>query len=106
MYKNIPNSWVDAFLTAMKLDLFKSRYENIEQTNRYMYGSAEVIGLMLCKIMSLPIESYASARLLGRAMQYCNMIRDIAEDCQLGRQYIPDTALRQFGIEKLFRRRH
>lgn len=103
IYRNIPVRWVDAFLAAMKLDLFKARYESIEQTNTYMYGSAEVIGLMLCKIMSLPVASYDSARLLGRAMQYCNMIRDIDEDCQLGRQYIPDSSLRKFGLKTLSR---
>lgn len=81
--------WVDAFLYSMELDLKKSCYDTLEQTLEYIYGSAEVIGLFMCKILDLPSEAHDAARMQGRAMQYINFIRDIDEDNFLGRRYLP-----------------
>jgi 15-cis-phytoene synthase len=66
-----------------------------------MYGSAEVIGLMMAKILGLPQASFHAARLLGRAMQYINFIRDIQEDIDLCRVYLPQDQLEKFGIRSL-----
>ncbi len=82
-------AWVDAFLRAMEMDLKKQSYDTIEETCEYMYGSAEVIGLMMATIMGLHADSLHYARLLGRSMQYINFIRDIDEDFSLGRRYLP-----------------
>lgn len=46
--------WVDAFVNSMSLDTWKSSYRSIEELDEYLYGSAEVIGLMMAKIMDLP----------------------------------------------------
>jgi phytoene synthase len=73
----------------------------MKETLEYIYGSAEVIGLMMGKIMNLSEESFRCAKYLGRAMQYINFIRDIAEDVKLNRVYFPQTDLKKFGIEKL-----
>ena len=78
--KSFQSSWVDAFFKSMEMDLIKKRYETIEETLSYIYGSAEVIGLMMAKILDLDPQSYPFARYLGRAMQYINFIRDIDED--------------------------
>lgn len=88
-------AWTEAFLGAMEADLDKSTYHSIEETKTYMYGSAEVIGLYMSRIMSLDPESYPHAQSLGRAMQYINFIRDVNEDQELGRTYLPlvDTEL-------------
>ncbi len=80
--------WVDAFLTAMELDLYKKVYRTEQELEHYMYGSAEVIGCMLCAIFGTPASLYPAARMLGRTMQYANFLRDIAEDKQLGRSYL------------------
>lgn len=87
--------WAEAFLYSMELDLIKSCYHSLEETLEYIYGSAEVIGLFMARLMDLPAEAEYPARMLGRAMQYINFIRDIAEDNALGRRYLPltDTAL-------------
>ncbi|MFQ3550364.1 MAG: squalene/phytoene synthase family protein, partial [Armatimonadota bacterium] len=74
---NIPNDWVDSFLESMEQDLYKIEYKNIAETQAYMYGSAEVVGLMMARVMALPDESFEYARLLGRAFQYLNIIRDV-----------------------------
>ena len=82
-------AWTKAFLDSMEADLSKKNYNTLEETLGYIYGSAEVIGLFMARIMDLPPESHHSAALLGRAMQYINFIRDIAEDASLGRRYLP-----------------
>jgi phytoene synthase len=82
-------AWTKAFLDSMEADLSKQNYDTIEEALAYVYGSAEVIGLFMARIMDLPEESYPAAAMLGRAMQYINFIRDIAEDTSLGRRYLP-----------------
>lgn len=93
--KGFDPAWTEAFLKSMEQDLFKQEYNTLEETLEYIYGSAEVIGLFMARIMDLPEESHHAARMLGRAMQYINFIRDIKEDVELGRRYLPltDTAL-------------
>jgi len=99
--KKFDENWVQAFFEAMEMDLKRSSYRNIEETKKYMYGSAEVVGLMMASIMELPKESFECARYLGRAMQYINFIRDISEDLALGRQYLPQSDLHKCGLESL-----
>ena len=81
--------WEEAFLDAMEADLTVREYDSLEATLGYVYGSAEVIGLFMARLMELPPESYPAARSLGRAMQYVNFVRDFAEDRALGRRYLP-----------------
>ncbi len=83
------DAWTDAFLDSMEADLSKPRYETLEETLGYIYGSAEAIGLFMAAIMGLGPEAGAAAAALGRSMQYINFIRDIAEDNGLGRTYLP-----------------
>jgi phytoene synthase len=99
--KQFEQEWVDAFLKSMDMDINKTKYETIKETLEYIYGSAEVIGLMMAKIMDLPGKSYYYAKMLARAMQYINFIRDIAEDVKLGRIYFPSEDLRKHDILKL-----
>jgi phytoene synthase len=73
----------------MEADLSVKTYDVLEDTLRYIHGSAEVIGYFMARIMELPDAALPSAALLGRAMQYINFIRDIAEDAGLGRRYLP-----------------
>jgi phytoene synthase len=82
-------AWTEAFLSAMESDLHKHYYASEAETLRYVYGSAEVIGLFMSRIMGLPADAEEPARLLGRAMQYINFIRDVNEDRKLGRRYLP-----------------
>lgn len=99
-YKFDP-SWVPAFLEAMKADISAKPRQTIDSSLEYVYGSAEVIGLMMAKIMNLPDEAFRAAKLQGRAMQWINFVRDIAEDNELGRQYIPAADLKKFGLKDL-----
>jgi len=94
-------AWTEAFLGSMEKDLFKKEYNSLQETLEYIYGSAEVIGLYMSKILRLPPEAQHAARMLGRAMQYINFIRDIKEDLELGRRYLPltDTSLSSLEYE-------
>ncbi|MGP6220825.1 phytoene/squalene synthase family protein [Caldiplasma sukawensis] len=99
--KKFEITWIIKFLDSMEMDIYKKKYDTINETIDYMYGSAEVIGLMMSKIMGLDFRAFPSARMLGRTMQYINFIRDILEDISLGRQYIPTNDLNEFGLENL-----
>ena len=99
--KNFKEEWVTAFLHSMEMDLSISRYKTIEDLKEYLYGSAEVVGLMMAKILSLPTKAYPAARYLGRAMQFINFIRDIDEDIMLGRTYFPQVDLENFNLSSL-----
>jgi phytoene synthase len=82
-------AWTEAFLESMAADLTKRLYRTEAETLAYIYGSAEVIGLFMAKIMRLPAAAQPAAQMLGRAMQYINFIRDAAEDARMGRRYLP-----------------
>ena len=101
--KKFSNKWTAAFLSSMESDLHVSEYGTMAELDTYLYGSAEVIGLFMARILNLPDQTFPQARLLGRAMQFVNFIRDIAEDLSFGRTYIPQEDLRQFGLPSLTR---
>lgn len=97
----IQKLWVDAFLDSMEHDLTKKIYQTLAETERYIYGSAEVIGLMMATLMQLPTTTFRFAALQGKAMQYLNFTRDIDEDNSLGRQYLPVVEMKKFGLSGL-----
>lgn len=101
--KGFEARWVEAFFRSMELDLQKKSYETLEETVEYMYGSAEVIGLMISRLLDLPPAATEAARALGRAMQYINFIRDLQEDLLLGRTYLPRKELVRHGLQSLRR---
>lgn len=99
--KDFKREWVEAFLDSMEMDLHKSEYSDLDETLDYIHGSAEVIGLMMCRVLDLNEEAFHSAKMMGRAMQFCNFIRDIEEDNSLGRQYMPTEELEKHGLNDL-----
>lgn len=94
-------SWVEAFFDSMRSDFSPQTYQTMDDTLKYIYGSAEVIGLMMARILKLDKKADDNASMLGRAMQYANFIRDIKEDNQLARLYFPQTELKQYGLNSL-----
>jgi phytoene synthase len=99
--KRFDGGWVEAFLRSMEMDLHHQAYQTMSELDTYLYGSAEVIGLMMARIMDLPDSSHYYARYLGKAMQYINFIRDIKEDNSLGRLYFPQEELAKYGLPDL-----
>ncbi len=98
---NFEKDWVEAFLDSMAMDLEKQEYDTMDETLKYIHGSAEVIGLMMANILELPEESHESAAMLGRAMQYCNFLRDVEEDYELGRRYLPEDEMEKYNLDTL-----
>jgi phytoene synthase len=104
--KSFDPSWTTAFLHSMELDLKKHNYDTLEETLEYIYGSAEVIGLYMARILELAPEADRPAERLGRSMQYINFIRDIDEDRGLGRRYLPLAGTPLTSLEPEHVRRH
>jgi phytoene synthase len=100
---NFEMAWIESFLDAMQSDLTHKPYQTVGDTQHYVYGSGEVIGLMMAKIMGLKPEAAEAARLQGRALQFMNFIRDVQEDNDLGRSYFPANELKQFNLPNLTR---
>lgn len=99
--RNFDPRWVEAFLKSMEMDLTKKTYANLAEIEEYIYGSAEVIGSMMALILKLDIKALEYARLQGKAMQYINFLRDIAEDQTFGRTYLPREQLLKCGLTSL-----
>jgi 15-cis-phytoene synthase len=98
---NIPRSHVEAFLESMRMDITVTGYPTYADLERYMYGSASVIGLQMLPILEpLVPEAAARARALGEAFQMSNFIRDVGEDLRRGRVYLPQEDLDAFGVTR------
>lgn len=97
---NIDKSLVDAFMKSMRLDLHKTEYLTEEEYKAYIYGSADVVGLMCLKVFVKGDDSKyenlkETAMSLGSAFQKVNFLRDLKADFEgLNRTYFPNTDLR------------
>ncbi|MFI6758426.1 phytoene/squalene synthase family protein [Micromonospora sp. NPDC050417] len=91
-----------SFLRSMAMDLTVTSYPSYDDLLDYMEGSAAVIGTMMLPILGSPdpIAAREPARQLGLAFQLTNFIRDVAEDLDRGRTYLPDEDLATFGVSR------
>ena len=98
---HIPRAHVEAFLESMRMDITITGYPTYADLERYMYGSASVIGLQMLPILE-PVtpEAVPRARALGEAFQMSNFIRDVGEDLRRGRVYLPQEDLDLFGVTR------
>jgi phytoene synthase len=101
------------FLAAMSSDLHVDSYADLAALDRYMWGSASVIGLQVLPVLGTApgvarkeAEPYAIA--LGEAFQLTNFLRDVAEDIDRGRVYLPADLMAAHGVtrEQLAQKRH
>lgn len=90
----------DSFLRSMAMDLTVTRYPTYDDLLEYMEGSAAVIGTMMLPILGADDVAAARepARQLGFAFQLTNFIRDVSEDLDRGRVYLPEADLARFGL--------
>ena len=97
----IDREFIDAFMQSMRWDLSKKVYKTDEEYKRYIYGSADVVGLMCLRVFvkgdqELFKELKSSAMALGSAFQKVNFLRDLKNDfVQLERSYFPGVDLQQ-----------
>lgn len=103
---SIPLNLVDSFLHSMKLDLDKQVYKSEAELREYIYGSADVVGLMCLHIfVNGDKKEYDNlllpAKRLGSAFQKVNFLRDLKADYEyLGRAYFPDFSIETFNEAK------
>jgi len=98
--RSIEPECFDRFFNAMAMDLTTSSYQTWEDLRDYMEGSAAVIGEMMLPVLE-PISDAAKppARSLGLAFQLTNFLRDVGEDLDRGRIYLPQDDLRLFDVD-------
>jgi phytoene synthase len=102
---NIPITYFEAFLHSMTMDLTITEYHSYEDLYEYVYGSAAVIGLQMVAIMGTTstasiTEVNVAAEKLGIAFQLANFIRDVGEDLDRGRVYLPVSELQAHGVTR------
>lgn len=94
---NIPRHYFNELIEGVCMDTVQTRYENIYELENYCYKVASVVGLIMTEIFgyshkaALPYAVY-----LGKAMQLTNILRDIREDFEMGRVYLPLDELKSF----------
>ncbi len=90
----IPRTYVDELVAGMTMDVERVRYRTRDELLLYAYRVAGVVGLLLCHVMGLrDARALPRAAHLGIAMQLTNICRDVAEDLDDGRSYLPVAVL-------------
>lgn len=98
---SIPYEHFEAFLHSMTMDLTVQEYQSYEDLVEYVYGSAAVIGLEMVPVLGVLEEgAYECAKKLGIAFQLANFIRDVGEDLDRGRIYLPIAELAEHGVTR------
>ncbi|MGY1434646.1 phytoene/squalene synthase family protein [Streptomyces reniochalinae] len=91
------------FMASMRSDLTVTRYPTYADLHRYMHGSAAVIGLQMLPVLGTVVpreEAAPHAAALGVAFQLTNFLRDVGEDLDRGRVYLPEDLLGSFGVDR------
>lgn len=98
----IPKDYPLALLSGLEMDVRGELYPSLDALLVYAYRVAGVVGLMMCHILGVSDRrALPHAAHLGMAMQLTNICRDVAEDWNLGRLYIPEDYLRDAGYRGL-----
>ncbi|MFD3464305.1 phytoene/squalene synthase family protein [Nocardia fluminea] len=116
---DIAHTHIWTFLDAMRMDIpgtatHRTRYATMSELREYMHGSAAAIGLQLLPVLGTVVPVTAAepaAAALGEAFQLTNFLRDVAEDLDRDRIYLPTDELAAFGVDEAHlrdchRRRH
>ncbi len=97
----IPKAYFDELITGCEMDLLQRRYQTFDELYQYCYRVAAVVGLICIEIFT-----YRSPRTreyainLGLALQLTNILRDLKEDAERGRIYLPQEDLEHFGYSE------
>lgn len=90
-----------AMIDGMLMDIAQHHYASFEDLSLYCYRVAGVVGLLAAEIFGYQNEETLNyARELGTAFQLTNIIRDVSEDAQRGRIYLPEEDLQRFNLEQ------
>jgi len=92
-----------AFLASMRMDTEVTEYATFDDLGRYVHGSAAVIGLLMLPVLGTTVprgEAEEPAAALGVAFQLTNFLRDVGEDLDRSRVYLPTEELAAFGVDR------
>lgn len=95
----LPFHLFDELIRGVEMDLDRQRYETYAELEKYCYRVASVVGLLSIEIFGYRdpgCREYADA--LGKALQFTNILRDVGNDAQRGRVYLPEEELRRHGV--------
>ncbi len=97
----IPRRYAEQLIDGVALDIDRHRYQTFEELAHYCYGAASTVGLMAMHIVGFNSpEAIPYAVKLGVALQLTNILRDIGEDWQNGRLYLPQDELAEFDLDE------
>ncbi|MCW8840469.1 MAG: presqualene diphosphate synthase HpnD [Gammaproteobacteria bacterium] len=98
---NLPQEYLLELIDGMEMDLEQTRYEDFSQLALYCYRVASVVGLLSAEIFGYSDRHTLNyAHDLGMAFQLTNILRDIREDAQRGRVYLPADEMTRFGVTR------
>ncbi|MFG2356431.1 phytoene/squalene synthase family protein [Streptomyces sp. NPDC048521] len=100
---DISHAYFRDFMTAMSADLVVTDYPTYADLRAYMHGSAAVIGLQMLPVLGTVVprdEAAPHAAALGVAFQLSNFLRDVGEDLDRGRVYLPADLLHAYGVDR------
>jgi phytoene synthase len=100
---DIEHSYFRDFMHSMRMDLAVTDYRTYAELEEYVHGSAAVIGLQVLPVLGTCVprqEAEPAAAALGIAFQLTNFLRDVGEDLDRGRVYLPADELAAFGVDR------
>ncbi len=100
-HHGIPIDYPLELINGVEMDLTKSRYKDFDELYLYCYRVASVVGLMMTYVLGYSSAmAFKYAEKLGIAMQLTNILRDIQEDHENGRIYLPENELLEYGLSE------
>lgn len=97
---DLPLSELRTYMASMRMDCGRLRIPTRAELDRYMEGSAAAVGRIMAAILGVPAETERLAR-LGTAFQLTNFLRDVRQDYELDRIYLPADERERLGIDDL-----
>ena len=97
---DLPLSELNAYMRSMRRDLDPVRMESWDELEDYMHGSAGSVGRIMAPLLGVPERHHADFGRLGLAFQLTNFIRDVREDRELDRIYLPAEDRERFGVSE------
>jgi phytoene synthase len=98
---SIPIEYPMDLLKGVTMDMERDRYQTFDELYVFCYRVASVVGLMMtCVLGYKDASAFEYAEKMGIAMQLTNILRDVQEDKNMGRIYLPNEDLRKFGVSE------
>jgi len=99
--RNVPFAYVEQLAAGVRMDIDRRRYDDLADLSTYTVRVAGVVGVLLCGMFDVRDRWLMErAVTLGCAMQLTNIVRDVGDDLDRGRVYLPQSLLRSYGVSE------